>query len=139
MKGYAKWIIAIIALVWGFKSCMNCGGNNGKMDLTRTNTLVLQPYDGCNYRSMTVTLYSDGTGHVEGTYPNGESFVNDGSWTLVTGSYHDQEQKTINFEIDRDFYGCIMPNFDFYGGGADCAASIAQKKERTPEGKMRFK
>ena len=49
MKEYIKWIIGIIVLFWVFKSCVNGGGNNGKIDLTKTNTFVLQPYDGCSY------------------------------------------------------------------------------------------
>lgn len=146
MKEYIKWIIGIIVLFWVFKSCVNGGGNNGKIDLTKTNTFVLQPYDGCSYQSMTVTLYGDGTDHVEGIYLNGESFKDNGRWELITGSYHDQEQKAITFEINYRYSnggsretGTIMPNFDFYEGPALNAADIALKKEMAAKGKMTIK
>ena len=60
--------------------------------------LELEPESGSTYKSMTVTLYADGTYEVEGVINyNNEEFHKTGHYKFLNESYHDEVQQAVGF------------------------------------------
>lgn len=130
MKDLKKWalLVSLILSVGLFVSCIGCGG--GRLDLSETNTLELVPDENSTYSRLVITMYGDGSTHVEGQYMfSGNSFSDDTDWKLIEGTYHDTKVKGIDINIPggydkrtlRKMYHTITitPNLDCYEGGFD--------------------
>lgn len=99
MGNWKTWLFVIVVFLL-IRQCGGCGGSD-KLDLTKTNTLVLEPYDGCDLLELTLVLYADGTLHAEGVFGNGEPFSQDYGirWEYQKRSFHDAVYEGINFTI----------------------------------------
>lgn len=121
MKKWKVWALSIslIIIMEMLVSCIGCSG--GRLDLSKTNTLELVPDENSTYSRLVVTLFGDGSTHVEGQYKfSGNSFSDDTKWKLIEGVYHDEKVKGIDVDIPsgtRYTVITITPNLDYYEGG----------------------
>lgn len=151
MKDWRVWAL-LIGLFVLVKMCGGCNGcSGGRLDLSETNTLELVPNDNSSYSELVITLYGDGSTHVEGTHKfSGKRFSDDTEWELIDGTYHDTKVKGIDVGIPggyderslRKLYSVITitPNLDYYEGGFhDVKGGYQRLQEFEPKGHFRIK
>lgn len=151
MKDWRVWalLIGLFLLVKMCGGCVGCGG--GRLDLSKTNTLELVPNENSTYSKLIITLYSDGSTHVEGAYRfSGNSFSGDTDWKLIDGTYHDTRVKGIDVDIPagydkrtlRQMFSLITitPKLDCYEGGFhDVKGGYQRLQGFEPKGHFRIK
>ena len=132
--------------------CGGCNGCSNELNLSETNVLELVPESGSTYKSMTITLYSDGTYEVEGVIRyNDEEFHRSGRYTFLNDSYHDEIQQAVGFSAPSGYgyksvgpagYGytekhqtnseyCITGDLELYRTHAGAESLYTAKKNRS--------
>lgn len=110
MKDWRVWAL-VIGLYLLVKMCGGCNGCSSGLDLSEKNVLELVPESGSTYKSMTLTLYADGTYEVEGIIGyNNEEFHRTGNYTFLNDSYHDEVQQAVGISAPSGYgYHSVGP------------------------------
>ena len=145
MGNWKTWLLVIAAFLL-IRQCGGCGGSDG-LDLSKTNKLVLEPYNGCDFSELTLILYADGTFHAEGVWADtGKSFSQDygSKWEYKSRSFHDTVYEGIDFSIE---YGLAKNGYTYtyqsYGISPNLEliyySATSPENRARPEGKFRKK